>query len=236
MLLLGKSLLNLKRSMILPIYDKTLEMTADSIEFVKIKRKWQSLVEKRDGLISDIARLDDIKKEQQKLNQTAKRSILFLQKLLKRMQEDIADGMSSIVTAGERTVFSDPNSIIMSFEERRNQIECDIWFVKDGKKMSPFFSSGGGPVDVASVSFRMLFVRLENKRPIVFLDEPFKFVSKDVVGKCAEMIEAISDELGIQIIMTTHIPELINCADKLFEVKIEKGVSVVTTEEFGEQK
>ena len=39
------------------------------------------------------------------------------------------------------------------------------------------------------------------------------------------MLKEISKGLGLQIIMISHIPELISCADKVIEVSIEKGVS-----------
>jgi ABC-type lipoprotein export system ATPase subunit len=41
------------------------------------------------------------------------------------------------------------------------------------------------------------------------------------------MLKEISEKLGIQIIMVTHIPELISAGHKIFQVTMNKKISYV---------
>ena len=54
---------------------------------------------------------------------------------------------------------------------------------------------------------------------VIILDEPFRFVSRDLVSRAGEILKVLSEKLNLQIILVTHIPELIDVADKVFEVK-----------------
>ncbi|NIU00181.1 MAG: hypothetical protein GWN01_04340, partial [Nitrosopumilaceae archaeon] len=52
------------------------------------------------------------------------------------------------------------------------------------------------------------------------MDEPLKWLKGgDLPIKGSHMIKEISKKLGIQIIMISHSPELIEGADRVFEVK-----------------
>jgi len=42
------------------------------------------------------------------------------------------------------------------------------------------------------------------------------------------MIKEISGRLGIQIILISHLPDIIGSADKVIQVFNEKGISIVT--------
>jgi DNA repair exonuclease SbcCD ATPase subunit len=56
------------------------------------------------------------------------------------------------------------------------------------------------------------------------LDEPFKNLSKDLQSKAGEILKLLSQKLGIQIIMITHEQELMEIADKTFEIqKVKDG-------------
>lgn len=43
------------------------------------------------------------------------------------------------------------------------------------------------------------------------------------------MIKSLSDELGIQILMVSHSPEIIKSADRVFQVENDKGVAKIQT-------
>jgi DNA repair exonuclease SbcCD ATPase subunit len=93
--------------------------------------------------------------------------------------------------------------------------------------MRPMDCAGGGPIDVASFALRLMYWTLNKTRPIFVLDEPFKFVSVDLQPKCSEMLKMMPDKLGIQIVMISHLPEIIAAADKIFVVEQKAGVSTV---------
>jgi DNA repair exonuclease SbcCD ATPase subunit len=47
-------------------------------------------------------------------------------------------------------------------------------------------------------------------------------------GKVSEMIKMLSTELGIQMIIVSHIPEMVDAADRIINVTKENGISKVT--------
>ena len=96
--------------------------------------------------------------------------------------------------------------------------------------MDPLSASGVGAVDVASFALRVASWSMQRpkSRSTLILDEPFRFLSADYQEQASVMIKEISDKLGIQFIIITHETILTSCADKIFEVKIRKGITQVT--------
>jgi DNA repair exonuclease SbcCD ATPase subunit len=88
-------------------------------------------------------------------------------------------------------------------------------------------STGGGVCDILSFALRIALLIISKNQKILIMDEPFKFISKDVKESAVEIIKRMSSDLGIQIICITHDVELIECADKIFTVTQKGGVSDV---------
>ena len=89
--------------------------------------------------------------------------------------------------------------------------------------------AGCGTLDVTCFALRLacyaLQVGIDN---VIILDEPMKFVSKDLLISVSEFMKELSTKLGIQIIMVTHENQFIDVADKVFSVrKNSNGRSIV---------
>lgn len=118
----------------------------------------------------------------------------------------------SVVDRCLETVFpDDPYTFKILFEQKRGRTEARLCFERDGKQIDPMTASGGGAVDVASFALRLvcLILSTPKKRKALFLDEPFKFLSKEFRPAIRELIKALSDELDIQFVMVTHSPDLV---------------------------
>jgi DNA repair exonuclease SbcCD ATPase subunit len=87
--------------------------------------------------------------------------------------------------------------------------------------MNPVFSSGGGLLDITSFALRISFWHLNQNRNVMIFDEPMRFLSKELVPKAVEMVRMLSEKLGIQFIIVSHIEDFVEGADKNF--RIEKG-------------
>jgi len=205
-------------------------------QLLKIK---QSLAEMREQLLHLKAKRDvlvDKQKNLLKKRETEKANAEFLNTIRTAVQEIATDTqqklefhVSSLVTMALEAVFPDPYEFQVEFVPRRGQTEANLWFVKNNEKMSPLGSSGGGAVDVASFALRPTFLNLsKTSRPLLILDEPFKHLSEDLQDLAAEMVETVSKELGIQIIIVTHIRKLAQVAGKIFATSQDKnGVTTV---------
>ena len=71
-------------------------------------------------------------------------------------------------------------------------------------------AAGGGVVDVAAFALRLSCYLIMSPRPepVIILDEPFRFVSKEYQGQVAELLEELSAKLGLQFVIVTHEEEL----------------------------
>ena len=150
--------------------------------------------------------------------ESAMKAKAVLQLAATRTQSQLEFKLSALVTTALSSVFPDPYKFKVKFVERRGKTECDLLFERNGNELEPVEGAGGGTVDIASFALRLAFWSLIKGRSILIMDEPFKFVSEGYQEDCAEMLKSISEKLGIQVIMVSHIPKLINNADKVHTV------------------
>jgi DNA repair exonuclease SbcCD ATPase subunit len=118
-------------------------------------------------------------------------------------------------------------SFRLDFVERRNRTEADLWVVDaDGNLGDPISAFGGGLVDITSFALRIICYSCDHKAPLLVLDEPFRFVSRDLLMVAADILKKVAEDWGVQIILVTHEEEFIH-GDNIFTIIKEKGISKV---------
>jgi DNA repair exonuclease SbcCD ATPase subunit len=155
----------------------------------------------------------------------------IIQKVAQETQEELEFHISDIVSMALSTVFDTPYKFRVEFVIKRNKTECDLVFEDDkGEKIDPMTASGGGVVDVVTLALRLALWTLQvpRSRNVIILDEPLKFLSKNLLPRAGELLQELSKRLNLQFIIVTHLSELTDCADKVFTVTQEKGVSKIT--------
>lgn len=144
----------------------------------------------------------------------------IIQEAGKRTQEKLEVHISSLVTAAIQAVFGDKIEFVVNFVEKRGKTECELSFRENGELLDPMFASGGGLLDIASFALRVSFLCLDNsKRKTVLLDEPLKYLSKDLVPLGFQFIKSVSEDLGIQFIIVSHIEECLDIGDNIVYIK-----------------
>lgn len=134
------------------------------------------------------------------------------------VQIDVAERISSIVTAALSATGFD-YEFKVQFVQRRGTTEADLLFVKDGEELHPLSCSGGGALDIASFALRIALWSLNKSSPVFILDEPFKFLSLDLQENAGNMLHALAERFGLQIIMVSHNERIIAGADNLITVE-----------------
>jgi len=160
----------------------------------------------------------------------AEEAQLIIQTVAQQTQQQLKYHISELVTLALASVFEDPYEFEPEFVQRRGRTECDMWFVRNGVRIDPMDSSGGGAVDVAAFALQVALWSIGNPRArnVLIQDEPLKWLKGgDLPEKGARMIKEISTRLYLQIIMVSHIPDQIEGADKVINVKLKQGKSVV---------
>jgi len=192
---------------------------------IKLYRdKLERLKSKRDFLQEQIDKcLVEIQNKKQELeNYVRARKIIVDVALL--TQKHFVEYVQSLVTMAIRAVFDRDFYFIVNYENKRNKSECEL-LVKEGENGEPFIPKnemGGGLLDIISIALRVVIWSLmrPQSRPIMFLDEPMKFVgsSGGMLERTIKMIKEISERLGIQFIINTHEKDIFMLADKCYIV------------------
>jgi len=137
-----------------------------------------------------------------------------------RTQQRIENHISQIVSTALASIWDDPYEFELEFVIKRGKTEANLWFVRNDAKFPPMDTAGGGAIDVASMALRIAAWSInKNTRPIIILDEPFKNLSENLQDRAASMLRMLSEKLDLQIIMVSHINNLVKNSDKIIEVK-----------------
>lgn len=179
--------------------------------------------EKRENLAGYTKRLSLSKKEKIRWERARE----LLKEIGLKTQQQLQFHISNLTSMAMEAVFDDPYEVKIEFVPRRNKTECDITFVRKDSERDPMEQTGFGAADICGFALRIaaLCIQKEKSRPILVLDEPFKHLSLNYHNAASAMVKEVSDKLGIQIIMVSHSELMASHADKMFKIKLEKGLS-----------
>lgn len=156
----------------------------------------------------------------------------IIQIVAKETQQELEFQISDIVSYALAAVFDNPYSFHLNFVLRRDKTEADLLWKKDGEEYLP---NGGGVRDISAFALReaMRSLQPQQASPILLLDEPIKHLKPFAAQQRALlMMKAISEKLGLQIIMITSAEsdkdkELMKSADMAYKVTKQNKISQV---------
>lgn len=183
----------------------------------QLKGERQSLIKQQDSAVKAIGQwgIEISATEEAKL---------IIQAVAKKTQDKLKAYIEEPVSLAMAAVFDDPYQLKLEMVERRSRTECDFKWVRAGQEYDDLlFSEGGGLVDVAAFGLQIAILGFmkHHARPLLILDEPLKWLKGgELPERGALMISAVAKELGITILMVSHIPEQKAGADKLIHVTL----------------
>lgn len=130
----------------------------------------------------------------------------LLQQVAQAVQQKAHERISHVVSSCLSAVFDEPYTFKIEFERKRGKTEARLLFTREGLEVDPLTASGGGCVDLASFALRLacLVLHRPRLRQVLFLDEPFKNVSKGYRDNVRAMLEQVCREMKVQVIMVSH--------------------------------
>lgn len=182
-------------------------------EYNHLKKEVKSKIRENKRLIKDL--------------KNHEKALEIIKQVSKKTQEKLQYHFSDITSLALEAVLDNPYELKVEFVERRNKIECDLYFERDGARRDPMKEAGGGAADIASFALRIASWALAKSRNTIILDEPFKNLDKSKHEKASKMLKEISIRLGIQFIIVTHEQALTEAADRVFEVTKKRKISKV---------
>ena len=175
----------------------------------KKAEKIHQLEEKR-GIVA----LEKVKYEQQI------KAKFVLVEVSRQTQEQLKERIESLVNMCLKAVFPNRDYQFKAlFEIKRNKMEVEFMVLEDGNELSPKDEMGGSILDIISLALKIILWSIEapRSRPLIIMDEPFRFTGK-LVTKAIGIVKELSQKLGIQFIINTHSDEMIDIADRSWEV------------------
>ena len=203
-------------------------------------REWRAWIERRKGqrdqavesLAQAEGRVAALKAEALDLEEAQR----ILQLVAVQTQATLEFHISELGDLALSAVFDDPYRLILEFVDRRGRSETDIRFQRgddEDSRIQPLTAAGGGAVDVAAFALRGAVLTLGRPEPmrLLALDEPFRFVSVDLLDRASALLAELAEGFGFQFVAVSHVRTLIEAADRKFVVSAGETGSVVTTEE-----
>lgn len=133
----------------------------------------------------------------------------IVQRISQELQQTVHQQICAVVTACLAAIFPNPYAFRIDFVSKRGRTEAVPIFERDGLTVDPIDAAGGGVVDIAAFALRLASVvsSMPQCRRVLILDEPWKHVSVALRPKVARMLETLSEQMKVQIIITTHYVE-----------------------------
>lgn len=182
---------------------------------------WMEMIEitknRIDSLLSEYKQAKkQVKIELKELKKTKKELVYLeeaqqvIQLVAQAVQQQTHSRVAKIVSRCLSFILEDECEFKLIFDRKRGKTEARPVFIIDGNEMEPQYTEAGGVIDITSFALRLSCIILARpqRRKLIVLDEPFKMISAEYGDRIREMLEAIAEELGIQIIMITHSRQL----------------------------
>jgi DNA repair exonuclease SbcCD ATPase subunit len=196
-------------------------------EIDNLKTKYAQMIGKQNLINAQLKELEESTAELELNALNCQKARSIVQIVAEETQKKIEYQISNLVSLALASVFPDPYEFCLRFVQRRNKTEADLIFIKNGNEGNPIDISGGGALDVASFALKAATWSIKPSQNTMILDEPFHFLSRNLQEKCSQMIKMISKKLKLQFIIVSHIPEITESADRIFEVSNIKGISTI---------
>ena len=82
---------------------------------------------------------------------------------------------------------------------------------------------GGSVATLQSVLLRVIVTLRRGLRPVLLLDETLGAIAEHYVPNVGRFLSLLCDRLGMDILVVTHNPTLVENADKAFRIKKVEG-------------
>jgi DNA repair exonuclease SbcCD ATPase subunit len=139
-------------------------------------------------------------------------------------QKRFKDKFENLITLAIQSIWDRPLRFCLEFEQKRNQMQCNIILKETVDGVERVYADlenevGGSMLDVISFMARIILWSLERPRSrnVIILDEPMKNMGELILFG-GQIIREISHKLKFQLIIITHDKELIDIADKAWQV------------------
>lgn len=157
---------------------------------------------------------------------------VFLEELTETTRNEIMEGLEKVVTLCLQITFGPELSFEIDVDTQRHSTAVTFYVVdtsgEEALRAEPEENMGGGVVDAAAIGLRYGLLKILNPSPLgpMFLDEPAKMVSGDLVENIGKLLKQLKAIFNKQTNLVTHHESLIDIVDNPIRVRRINGVSI----------
>lgn len=160
------------------------------------------------------------------------KAVEVLQAATETRRQELRDRVETLVTRGLHAVFRrDDFEFAFKVSLRRDVFGVvPVLRSKFGEQVLEteiVDGRAGGIADVVSFLLRVIVLCLARPKvaPVLVLDESFSHVSTDLLRGVAVLLRELSESAGIQLLLVTHKPELLDAADVIYRAELVDGAT-----------
>jgi len=151
--------------------------------------------------------------------------------------ETFCKRVEALATMAIQNIFERQFEFKIIIEQKRGKTECRSAIFEDGYEYEPKDELGGGMLPILGFVLRLILWSKEypRKRPVFVLDEPFKGAignEDNLLKKTMSTLRTLNNELGIQLIIISHMDELEDFADNTIRVSYQNGQSIIQGDDY----
>jgi len=153
---------------------------------------------------------------------------ILLQKVSTLMRVQISRRFAELATSALKFVFQrDDLKFVVDLDIKAN-LPIASFLVEVGEhKVDPRTAMGGSMYEIIGICLRLVCLEFFNLKGPLILDEPLRSVDRINLSNALEFIVEYCQATGRQLFIVTHNEQIASCADALFIVTQEAGVSKV---------
>lgn len=157
-------------------------------------------------------------------------AIDFIQKCANHQRSIVKDKVQNVISDALKEIYGDQYSIQFDYSMKRNKTSVDIYLTKHtqlGNVIRKQDGFGGGVSDVISLPLKLLvLMALKDNSKILIADEPGKHMDQRI-DKFGYFLRAVSQKLGVQLIILTHHESLAQFADSVYQISMKNEVTTL---------
>ena len=131
------------------------------------------------------------------------------------IQKEIMDKIQYLVSFFLKTIYGEEYDFIIKNENKRDQLEIKFYLkINDFEREIKNRTIAGGIKSIISFGLRLAIHSVtQPNTPVILMDEPFTELGDYHLQKMLETLKLIPEMLNIQLIIITHLKELLEIAD-----------------------
>lgn len=206
----------------MPTYEE-LNNRLEDLKTICAESKMRRLlhIEQRDTLVDKV---DTLAKELNIFDKTR----IFLQSVADVARAQTKERLERIVTNALQAVRGPEYSFHVRIRPTATgRPEVDFLTITEvgGRKIEslPTLGKGGGVIDIIATTLKFAMLEIEDNDGIIWMDEPFKFVSEEYVENASNLLQYMGKTSGRQIIAITHDTGFIEACNRKIRIIQEDG-------------